>query len=54
MMKIADIYEQYEARKEKKLLLDFDDLLVRSYELLKDDEEIREKYLDNVSLCFNR
>lgn len=46
MIKIADIYEQYEARKEKKMLLDFDDLLVRSYELLKEAEEIRDKYLE--------
>lgn len=46
MMKIADIYARYEELKDKKMLLDFDDLLVCSYELLNADEEIRGKYLD--------
>lgn len=46
MMKIADIYERYEELKEKKMLLDFEDLLVRSYELLEGNQEIRRKYLD--------
>jgi DNA helicase-2/ATP-dependent DNA helicase PcrA len=46
MMKVAEIYELYDELKEKKMLLDFDDLLVRSYELLGVDDEIRGKYLD--------
>ena len=46
MIKIADIYERYDELKDKEMLLDFDDLLVRSYELLDTDDEMREKYLD--------
>lgn len=46
MGKIADIYERYEELKEKKMLLDFEDLLVRSYELLDGNEELRRKYLE--------
>jgi len=34
----------YDEEKARKLLLDFDDLLVESYRLLKDNEAIREKY----------
>ena len=46
MMKIADIYERYDDLKFKKLLLDFDDLLIQSYVMLRDDEKIKEKYLE--------
>jgi len=46
MMKIADIYEQYDELKFKKLLLDFDDLLVQSYILLRDNKKIRDNYQD--------
>ena len=46
MGKIADIYERYEEVKERKMLLDFEDLLVRSHELLSSDERIRGKYLE--------
>jgi hypothetical protein len=44
MLKIADVYEAYEAEKRKKLLLDFNDLLIETYELLKGDEDIKRKY----------
>jgi DNA helicase II / ATP-dependent DNA helicase PcrA len=44
MMKIAEIYERYDDIKFNKMLLDFDDLLIQSYVLLRDDEKIREKY----------
>ncbi len=44
MIKVGDIYEAYDREKSKKFLLDFDDLLVESYRLLNDYEEIREKY----------
>ncbi|MES0447146.1 MAG: ATP-dependent helicase [Desulfobacterales bacterium] len=44
MIKIADIYEAYDREKSKKFLLDFDDLLVESYRLLNDYEEVQEKY----------
>ncbi len=46
MMKIADIYETYDEIKFKKMLLDFDDLLIQTYELLKNEDGIREKYLE--------
>ena len=36
MLKVADIYELYDQEKSKKFLMDFDDLLVESYRLLKD------------------
>ena len=44
MLKVADIYEAYDREKSKKFLLDFDDLLVRSFRLLNENDEIREKY----------
>lgn len=46
MEKIANIYERYDELKDKKMLLDFDDLLIQSYVMLRDDEEIRDKYLE--------
>src|SRR5210317_563710 len=44
MLKVADIYQAYDREKSKKFLLDFDDLLVESYRLLGDYEEVQEKY----------
>ena len=44
MQKVADIYETYDRDKQKKLFLDFDDLLVESYRLLRENDEVREKY----------
>jgi DNA helicase-2/ATP-dependent DNA helicase PcrA len=44
MQKVADIYETYDRDKQKKMFLDFDDLLVESYRLLSEGEEVREKY----------
>ncbi|HSM89558.1 MAG TPA: UvrD-helicase domain-containing protein, partial [Desulfobacterales bacterium] len=38
MQKIADIYEAYDREKAKRLLLDFDDLLVETHRLLTDVE----------------
>jgi len=46
MLKVADIYVKYDEEKSKKHLMDFDDLLVESYRLLHDHEEIRAKYTD--------
>ncbi|MBF0472538.1 MAG: ATP-dependent helicase [Nitrospirae bacterium] len=45
MLKIGDIYEKYELEKSKKQVMDFDDLLVETYKLLRDNEEIRQKYV---------
>ena len=44
MQKVADIYEAYDSGKQKKLLMDFDDLLVETYRLLSENEGVREKY----------
>ncbi|MFH2060501.1 MAG: ATP-dependent helicase [Pseudomonadota bacterium] len=49
MLKIADIYESYDELKDKKMLMDFDDLLIQTYELLKNGILIREKYLEMFS-----
>ncbi len=44
MAKIGDIYEIYDRKKSKKLLLDFDDLLFEVYHILNDREEVKFKY----------
>ena len=44
MLKVADIYEAYDREKSKKFLLDFDDLLIESYRLLNESNDVREKY----------
>jgi DNA helicase-2/ATP-dependent DNA helicase PcrA len=44
MQKVADIYESYDQGKSKKLLFDFDDLLVETHRLLSENDEIRDKY----------
>jgi len=46
MLKVADIYESYDQEKSKKYLMDFDDLLLDAYHMLKDHPEIRSKYTD--------
>jgi DNA helicase II / ATP-dependent DNA helicase PcrA len=46
MCKIRDIYESYEKEKEKKMMLDFDDLLLQTYLLLKESSNARDKYKD--------
>jgi DNA helicase-2/ATP-dependent DNA helicase PcrA len=44
MQKVADIYQTYDIDKQKKLYLDFDDLLVESYRLLSENDKIRKKF----------
>ena len=44
MIKVADVFKEYEKQKSKKMLKDFDDLLVDVYELLSGNNDIREKY----------
>jgi len=44
MQKVADVYEGYDQTKEKKMLMDFDDLLVETYRLLSEDGQARDKY----------
>jgi DNA helicase-2/ATP-dependent DNA helicase PcrA len=44
MTKVADIYQAYNEAKSNKMLLDFDDLLLEAYYLLRDTDEVRAKY----------
>jgi DNA helicase II / ATP-dependent DNA helicase PcrA len=44
MQKVADIYEVYDQEKQKRLLMDFDDLLLEVFRLLNENELVREKY----------
>lgn len=44
MQKIAKVREAYEEEKQKNLCLDFDDLLIRTLDLLQKQEDVREKY----------
>ena len=44
MLKVGNIYEMYDHEKSKKMLYDFDDLLVETYKLLKEKMTVREKY----------
>jgi len=44
MMKLADIYEAYDREKARKMLMDFDDLLVEVYRILNENPEVRWKY----------
>lgn len=44
MMKVGEIYRTYEEEKENEMLLDLDDLLFVTYRILKEDEEVKEKY----------
>jgi DNA helicase-2/ATP-dependent DNA helicase PcrA len=46
MLKVGDVYEAYDREKARKLLMDFDDLLVDTYKLLNENESIRSKYSD--------
>ncbi|MDA3789154.1 MAG: ATP-dependent helicase [Desulfobacula sp.] len=44
MMKISDVYNTYENDKHTKLLMDFNDLLVETLALLKNNKEVKKKY----------
>jgi DNA helicase-2/ATP-dependent DNA helicase PcrA len=44
MLEVADIFSEYEKQKSKKMLKDFDDLLINVHELLAGNKAIREKY----------
>ncbi len=44
MQKIAAVYQAYDDKKQKKLLLDFDDILLETYYLLRDNDEVRSRY----------
>ena len=44
MLKVAEVFQDYEQEKRKRLLLDFDDLLVETCQLLKKKPKVRKKY----------
>jgi DNA helicase-2/ATP-dependent DNA helicase PcrA len=44
MQRVAGVYEAYDLEKQKRLMLDFDDLLLETYRLLNENELVREKY----------
>ncbi len=44
MKKLGDIYKRYDEEKADRMLKDFDDLLIDTYELLKNDRDVRIKY----------
>lgn len=44
MQKVAAIFEGYDGEKSKRMLFDFDDLLVQTHKLLSEIPEAREKY----------
>ena len=43
------IYKAYDTEKSKRMLFDFDDLLLETYQLLKEDQGVREKYREIYS-----
>jgi DNA helicase-2/ATP-dependent DNA helicase PcrA len=49
MLKIAEIYRAYDDEKDRKLLMDFDDLLLQTYYLLRLNDEVREKWQERFS-----
>jgi len=49
MLKVGDIYHAYDAEKSKRMLYDFDDLLLETHQLLKEDQAVREKYREIFS-----
>jgi len=49
MQKIADVYQAYDDQKRKKMLLDFDDLLLETYYLLLDNDQVRAKYQETFT-----
>ena len=44
MQKLADLFEAYDKEKQKVAALDFDDMLVETYRLLSENDEVRDKY----------
>jgi len=49
MLKIGDIYKAYDAEKSRRMLYDFEDLLLETYQLLKEYQGVREKYREMYS-----
>lgn len=49
---IAEIYKQYEKRKKANNALDFDDLILKTLELLRNSQDVREYYADLFEYVF--
>jgi len=49
MMKVGHVYMAYEESKRKNLQYDLNDLLMETYKLLKDNEEVKKKYQEQYS-----
>jgi len=49
MLKIGAVYREYDMEKSKRMLYDFDDLLLETYQLLNEDQGVREKYREIFS-----
>ena len=49
MQKIADIYQAYDEEKNRKLMMDFDDLLIETYHLLNENMEVQTKWQSRFS-----
>ena len=47
--RLAISIKAYDAEKSKRMLYDFDDLLLETYQLLKEDQDVREKYREIYS-----
>jgi len=47
--RIAEVYEAYDREKSKKLLLDFDDLLLETYQLFSSQTAVKQKYSDRFN-----
>jgi len=47
MLKVANVFRVYEEEKKKRLFMDFDDLLFETYQLLKNDSDVRQKYQES-------
>lgn len=47
MISVSNVYEAYDREKNKKMLMDFDDLLVEVHKVLKERKEVREKYRES-------
>ncbi|OPJ56806.1 DNA helicase II [Alkalithermobacter paradoxus] len=53
MMKLAcDIYESYDLNLRKQGLVDYNDLLFMAYKLLKEDEDLRDKFQNRYAYIF--
>jgi DNA helicase-2/ATP-dependent DNA helicase PcrA len=49
MEKVSKIFKSYEEEKTKKLLMDFDDLVLQTYQLLRDNDKIRRRYSETFT-----